>query len=136
MAKRNGDPETLDLRKAEQLLEMHWQAVVAKASVDPDTKFITDTTLHPAIQSSVNHKQVAYRFCLPIQLLGKLTNPMLDCLRLQKKKGDPNDLTGWDARSLGSKVVASFNQRQENILGTSSDPYVGNPMRIPSHGPR
>ena len=56
---------------------------------------------------------------------------MLDCLRLQKRKGDPSDLTGWDARSLGSKVVASFNQRQENILGTSSDPYVGNPMRIP-----
>ena len=32
---------------------------------------------------------------------------------------------------MGSKVVASFNQRQENILGTSGDPYVGNPMRIP-----
>ncbi len=50
---------------------------------------------------------------------------------MQKKKGDPTDLTGWDARSLGSKVVAPFNQKQEGILGTSSDPYVGNPMRIP-----
>jgi len=52
-------------------------------------------------------------------------------LRLQKKKGDVTDVTGWDARSLGSKVVAPFNQRQENVLGTSNDPYVGNPMRIP-----
>ena len=119
------------MRKAEQLLETHWQVVVAKASANPDAQFVTDITLHQAIQASVNHKQVAYRFCLPIQLLGKLTNPMLDCLRLQKRKGDPSDLTGWDARSLGSKVVASFNQRQENILGTSSDPYVGNPMRLP-----
>jgi hypothetical protein len=131
MAKRNGDPETLDLAKAAQLLETHWQAVVAEASADPEVKFVADITLRQAIQVSVNHRQVAYRFCLPIQLLGKLTNPMLDCLRLQKRKGDPSDLTGWDARSLGSKVVASFNRRQENILGTSGDPYVGNPMRIP-----
>jgi len=41
MAKKNGDPETLDLRKAAQLLETHWQAVVAKASIDSDAKFIT-----------------------------------------------------------------------------------------------
>ena len=27
--------------------------------------------------------------------------------------------------------MATFNKRQENILGTSEDPYVGNPMRIP-----
>jgi hypothetical protein len=55
----------------------------------------------------------------------------LDSLRLQRKKDDPSDVTGWDARSLAGKVVAPFNQRQENILGTSGDPYVGNPMRIP-----
>jgi hypothetical protein len=40
-------------------------------------------------------------------------------------------VTGWDARSLGSKVVAPFNRKQENVLGTSNNPYVGNPMRIP-----
>ena len=87
--------------------------------------------LRQAIHDSVNHRQVTYRFCLLIQLLGKLTNPTIDCLRLQKKKGDPGDVTGWDARSLGSKVVAPFNRKQENVLGTSGDPYVGNPMRIP-----
>jgi hypothetical protein len=60
-----------------------------------------------------------------------MLNPALDCLRLQKRKDDPQDFSGWDARTLGRKVVAPFNQRQENILGTSGDPYVGNPMRIP-----
>lgn len=110
---------------------MHWQAVVAEASAKPDIEYVADVSLRQAIHDSVNHKQVAYRFCLPIQLLGKLTNPKLDCLRLQKKKEDPNDVTGWDARSLGSKVVAPFNQKEENVLGTSNDPYVGNPMRIP-----
>ncbi|MBI2947833.1 MAG: restriction endonuclease, SacI family [Verrucomicrobia bacterium] len=79
----------------------------------------------------MNHKQVTYRFCLPVQLLGKLANPSCDCLRLQKQKSDPSDLTGWDARSLANKVVAPFNQREEGILGRSDDPYVGNPMRIP-----
>ncbi len=131
MASKDSDTETLDLKRAAELLEMHWQAVTAEASAKPDVEYIADATLKQAIHDSVNHKQVAYRFCLPIQLLGKLTNAKLDCLRLQKKKGDPDDITGWDARSLGSKVVSSFNQKEENVLGTSGDPYVGNPMRIP-----
>jgi hypothetical protein len=131
MAKKDGDIEPLDMKRARELLEMHWQAVVAEASAKSDIEYVVDVTLRKAIHDSVNHKQVAYRFCLPIQILGKLTNPTLDCLRLQKRKGDRNDLTGWDARSLGSKIVAPFNQKQENLLGTSNDPYVGNPMRIP-----
>lgn len=131
MTRKDGDRETIDLKRAECLLETRWQAVVAEASGKPDIEYIADVSLRQAIHDSVNHKQVAYRFCLPIQLLGKLTNAKLDCLRLQKKRGDPNDVTGWDARSLGSKAVAPFNQKEENVLGTSNDPYVGNPMRIP-----
>jgi carbohydrate-binding DOMON domain-containing protein len=92
MAKRNGDPEILDLTNAAQLLETHWQAVIAEVNADPEVNFVADITLRQAIQVSVNHRQVAYRFCLPIQLLGKLTNPMLDCLRLQKRKGDPTKI--------------------------------------------
>ena len=131
MARRGSNTESLDVNRATELLEKHWQAVVAEGGPKADSKYVTDITLRKAIQSSVNHKQVTYRFCLPVQILGKLTNPMLDSLRLQKRKGDPTDVTGWDARSLASKVVAPFNQRQENILGTSGDPYVGNPMRVP-----
>jgi hypothetical protein len=131
MARKDGDRESLDLNRAEDLLGEQWQDVVAEASEKPNIEYVTDATLRREIHDSINHKQVAYRFCLPIQLLGKLTDPNLDCLRLQKKKGDPTDISGWDARSLGSKVVAPFNQKEENVLGTSSDPYVGNPMRIP-----
>jgi len=131
MPKKARDEGTLDFDRAAKLLETHWQAVVAEANAKRDVGYIADAALREAIRASVNHKQVAYRFCLPVQLLGKLAEPMLDSLRLQKRKGDPSDVTGWDARSLASKVVAPFNQRQENILGTSTDPYVGNPMRIP-----
>lgn len=131
VAKKTTDAESIDVQKAAQLLEKHWQGVVAEAGVQADIEYVADASLVRAIHACVNHMQVAYRFCLPVQLLGKLTNPTVDALRLQKRKEDPNDVSGWDARSLASRVVAPFNQRQENILGASSDPYVGNPMRIP-----
>jgi hypothetical protein len=131
MPKKSGDVRPFDFDRAAQLLETHWQTVATEANGKPDLQYVADAPLREAIRASVSHKQVAYRFCLPVQILGKLTDPNLDALRLQKRKGDENDVTGWDARSLASKVVAPFNQRQENILGTSSDPYVGNPMRIP-----
>jgi hypothetical protein len=131
MRRKGSDKDILDFKRATALLESFWRIVATEASAGPDMEYVKDTSLRQAIQSCVNHRQVAYRFCLPIQLLGKMTNTELDSLRLQKKPDDPEDVTGWDARSLASKVVAPFNQRQENILGTSSDPYVGNPMRIP-----
>ncbi len=95
----------------------------------PQTDYVSDAEMRQAIADSVNHRLVTYRFCLPIQLLGKMTNPALDCLKLQR--GDGSDPSAWDARSLGSKVVCLFNRRQEGILGDSSDPYVSKPMRQP-----
>lgn len=129
--KKATELRTPNFERATLLLKELWQRVVSEASANPKIEYLNNTVLREAIRSSVSHKLVAYRFCLPVQLLGKLTDPALDCLRLQRKPGDADDVTGWDARSLASKVVAPFNQQQENILGTSTDPYVGNPMRIP-----
>lgn len=131
MPGRRSAKTALDFSCAAALLKEHWEAVTDAAARKPDGDYISDPALLEAIRSSINHESVAYRFCLPIQLLGKVTNPALDSLRLQKKRGDPTDVTGWDARSLGRKVVAPFNQEQERVLGSSNDPYVGNPMRIP-----
>lgn len=131
MARKGSSEAALDYSRAAAILRENWQAVCEAAAHTADLSYVGDRALEEAIRASINHKQVAYRFCLPIQLLGKVTNPALDCLRLQKKKGDPTDVSGWDARSLGSRVVAPFNIEQEAILGTSTDPYVGNPMRIP-----
>src|ERR1041385_5888276 len=129
MAAKGKRKDGPDVESATKLLEEHWQLVTAEGGTKPEHAYIQDAAMRQAIHDCINHALVSYRFCLPIQILGKLVNPSLDCLRLQKS--DPNDTTGWDARSFGKKVVASFNQRQENILGTSEDPYVGNPMRIP-----
>jgi hypothetical protein len=129
MAKPIRQETGLDLTLAARLLEDHWQAVTAETTTDQELCYLDDPQLRGAIRDSVNHAQVAYRFCLPIQLLGKLTNNALDCLRLQR--GDGADPAAWDARSLGSKVVCEFNRRQEFLLGTSQDPYVSKPMRQP-----
>jgi SacI restriction endonuclease len=131
MAEKSKRKDTLDFEEAGKLLEEHWRSVTSEAATKPGLQYVDDKTIREAVHDSINHSLVAYRFCLPIQLLGKMLDPALDCLRLQKRKDDPQDVTGWDARSLGSKVVARFNQRQESILGTSLAPYVGNPMRIP-----
>jgi SacI-like restriction endonuclease len=129
MASKSKRKDSLDIESAARLLEKEWQAVTTEAATKPAHHYVQDNAIREAIHYSINHALVSYRFCLPIQILGKMVNPALDCLRLQKS--DPDDTTGWDARSFGRKVVATFNQRQENILGTSEDPYVGNPMRIP-----
>jgi hypothetical protein len=129
MASKSKRKDSLDVESATKLLEEHWQTVTTEAAAKPDPDYVQNKAIRDSIHDSINHALVSYRFCLPIQLLGKLVNPALDCLRLQKS--DPDDTTGWDARSFGRKVVATFNKRQENILGTSEDPYVGNPMRIP-----
>ena len=119
----------MDLAQAEQILKHHWQHVTAESGAKPDFNYVDDSHLRFLIRQSVNHKLVAYRFCLPIQLLGKVTNRSLDCLVLQRGAG--SDPKAWDARSVGSKVVCKFNREQESILGTSQDPYVGQPMRQP-----
>jgi len=119
------ETEAVDFKRSRELLRDYWESVEREAEENPNLKYVRDHSLREAIRDSINHRLVAYRFCLLIQLLGKLTNPAIDCLRLQKRKA------GWDARSLGSKVVAPFNREQENVLGTSGDPYVGNPMRVP-----
>jgi hypothetical protein len=129
MAAKSKRRDNLLVESAIKLLEEHWDTVTAEAAAKPDGEYVREKAVCDTIHDSVNHALVSYRFCLPIQLLGKIVNPAFDCLRLQKS--DPGDTTGWDARSFGRKTVAAFNKRQENILGTSEDPYVGNPMRIP-----
>lgn len=116
MAKR---PETAPDRKmAAALLEELWQVV------------LNDETLKAsdAVGALVNHDQVAIRFCLPTQLLGKLTDHALDALSLQKGDGSDNR---WDPRGFASRVIVPWNRKNQSVLGGSGDPYVGNPLRRP-----
>ena len=126
-AKVSGRP---DRQIASKVIRDEWIVVSEAEANDAAIRFVTDEVLRRTIAASINHKQVGYRYCLLIQLLGKVCDPSLDSRKLQR--GKSNDSTAWDARSLGSKVVAPFVLEQEAVLGTSRDPYVGNPMRIPA----
>src|SRR5207244_8952560 len=122
--------DRVDHKRAAQILRAQWKAVVGIAESKSAVSFVDDASLRAAITKSTNHSQVSYRYCLPIQLLGKLTNSNIDSRSLQRGANEC-DSAAWDARSLGAKVIAPFVKEQESVLGTSGDPYVGNPMRIP-----
>lgn len=126
-AKRDADATLTEL--ARRALTEHWAAVSAAAEAGDERDYLDRSDLIVAIRASINHKQVGYRFALLVQLCGKVANPRLDALCLQRGKDGKE--SNWDARSLASKVVAPFNREQEDVLGTSGDPYVGNAMRIP-----
>lgn len=122
--------DRVDHTAAARIIRQEWDDVVAAAEDNPDANFVKQVSLRRAISQSINHSQVSYRYCLPIQVLGKVVNPQVDSRRLQRG-ADEADPRTWDARSLGARVIAPFIKEQESVLGTSGDPYVGNPMRIP-----
>lgn len=69
-----------DFQRATEILETQWQAVTAEAATRTDLQYVSDQPLRSAIESSVNHGQVAYRFCLPIQLHFAPLTPFLPAL--------------------------------------------------------
>lgn len=71
---------------------------------------------------------VTFSYCLPTQLLGKLTDRGLDALCLQRGDDEDSD-SQWDPRSFAARVIVPWVRENENVLGKSPDPYVSNPLR-------
>jgi hypothetical protein len=107
-----------DREKAKEKLDELW----AKVLDDAEAK------ASPEIVALVNSEQTSIRFCLPTQLLGKLIDPTLDALCLQRGDGSSGR---WDPRSFASKAIVPWNRTNQNVLGKSGDPYVSNPLRRP-----
>lgn len=105
--------------KARRLLDELWLEVLATEN---------DSTLAD-YDHLIDCGTVAIRYCLPTQLLGKLVDSKLDCLCLQK--GDGQSETMWDPRGFATKVVVPWVMENQNVLGTSADPYVSKPLRKP-----
>lgn len=110
---------TLRSEEASSLLNRLWQEVLALDELNVD----------PTIDSLINSKSVSIRFALPTQILGKLVDPDLDTLCLQK--GDGSSSSMWDPRGFASKVIVPWVSSNQNVLGTSTDPYVSKPLRKP-----
>lgn len=114
MAENRTSPDA-DL--ARELLDELWEIVTQEESGQTD----------PDIAKLVGSSYVAIRYCLPTQLLGKLTDHNLDCLCLQKGSGDSD--SKWDPRSFSKKVLVPWVAENQAVLGTSAEPYVGKPLR-------
>ncbi|MCI5156846.1 MAG: restriction endonuclease, SacI family [Candidatus Electrothrix sp. AUS1_2] len=106
-----------DVESARKILDELWQTVMREKDGEKNSD----------IEMLIDSRFVSIRFCLPTQLLGKLTAPELDCLCLQK--GDATFASQWDPRSFANKVIVPWVAENQYVLGTSTDPYVSKPLR-------
>ncbi|MGQ0541393.1 MAG: restriction endonuclease, SacI family [Blastocatellia bacterium] len=108
-----------NVEEARNLLDELW----AEVQTDEGAETI------PEFDRLIDCNSVSIRFCLPTQVLGKLTDQKLDCLCLQKGDGESESL--WDPRGFANKVLVPWVMANQNVLGTSVDPYVSLPLRKP-----
>ena len=84
------------------------------------------------IDELINCTVVSVRYALLTQLLGKLTDHRRDALSIQRGDAATAESSGrWDARSFCQANVVPWVSEAGQVLGTSPDPYVNNPLRRP-----
>ena len=77
----------------------------------------------------INSKIQSIRYAVLTQILGKMADERRGILNLQL--GNENSSDAWDARSFCTAVIVPWVGENQNVLGTSPDPYVNNPLRRP-----
>ena len=89
---------------------------------------VVDEAIHELITCQV----VSIRYALLTQLLGKVVVESRDALSIQRGEATNAEESGrWDARSFCSANVVPWVVESGQVLGTSPDPYVNNPLRRP-----
>lgn len=120
-------PQDLTAR-ATAILSDSWREIslLAQAGKLPDT--VSERGLRKSIERSINSKIKTYRYVLPTQVVSKLADPSLDCTCVQASRSGAG---AFDARTIAHGVIVPFDQRNDNVLGGSQEPYVNNPLRVP-----
>ena len=99
-----------------------WQEALATQTTKDD----------PELDNILQSSYVSIRYCLVTQLLGKHADRRRDTLCLQRgSREDALEEGRWDPRSFCSSVVVPWVQNNNNVLGTSADPYASKPLRRP-----
>ncbi|MCG3197386.1 MAG: hypothetical protein GHCLOJNM_01872 [bacterium] len=112
---------------ARDLLLLEWTRCLVPGRTAPKSSI--PGGIQDAIERSINSTTLTYRYVLPTQVLAKAVNPDLDCRSVQAGSG----LEGaFDARSLCHDVIVEFDRTNHSVLGGSKEPYLNNPLRIPS----
>lgn len=113
------------IEKAAAELQRVWESKPAVR----DRKKSIPVEIEEAVKRSISSRTKSYRYVLPTQTLAKIVDPQLDARSLQ----EGSSLVGsFDARSLCHAVVVPFDRKNHNVLGGAPEPYVNNPLRIPS----
>ena len=104
-------------------LDREWERILATYESEPDAE----------VDRFVDSSVVSIRYAFLTQLLGKYADPTRDLLCLQRgPRGPEAELSGrWDPRGFCTRVVVPWVQRNQNVMGTSADPYVNKPLRRP-----
>jgi hypothetical protein len=113
---------------AEQILRHEWDEVRKLGEAGKLKDRLDDSRLLKAIRLSINSPIKTYRYVLPTQLVSKLADTSLDSRCIQSLRGGPG---AFDARTVAHSVIVPFDQKNENVLGGSQEPYVNNPLRVP-----
>lgn len=88
--------------------------------------------INAEIDNLINCTVVSIRYALLTQLLGKATDAGRDALSIQRGYAATAAAAGrWDARSFCQDNIVPWVTESDQVLGTSSDPYVSNPLRRP-----
>lgn len=95
-----------------------------------ETLAASEATVDDAIHEIITCRVVSIRYALLTQLLGKTIDPSRDALSIQRGDAETAQSAGrWDARSFCSANVVPWVSETGQVLGTSPDPYVNNPLR-------
>ena len=101
-------------------LDSQWEGTLSSFESEPDEE----------IDRFVGSSVVSIRYAFFTQLLGKFADADRDLLCLQRGSQEAALADGrWDPRSFCTQVVVPWVRRNHNVLGTSPDPYVNNPLR-------
>ena len=84
------------------------------------------TAQDPDVDELANSKGVAVRYALVTQLLGKIADSSRDLRAVQLSEGESG---AWDARSFSTTVVVPWVADNQQVLGTSAEPYASKPLR-------
>ena len=105
-----------------ELLRTIWQETLEESDIELDD----------GIDELINCNVVSIRYALVTQLLGKSVDPRRDALSIQRGEADTAEEAGrWDARSFCQANVVPWVREAGQVLGTSPEPYVNNPLRRP-----
>jgi hypothetical protein len=92
----------------------------------------TQAETRDGIDELINCDVVSIRYALLTQLLGKMVDPQRDAMSIQRGDAATAEAAGrWDARSFCQANVVPWVAEAGQVLGTSPDPYVNNPLRRP-----